>query len=38
MYAYRMTLRIDMRVIGLLCRVDVIGGTNGSGGGGVLCD
>ena len=29
MYAYRMTLMIDVHVIGLLCRVDVA--TNGSG-------
>ena len=40
MCAYRMTLVIDMRAIGLLCRVHVAisGGTDGPGGRSVLCD
>ena len=38
LYACRMTLVIDVHVIGLLCRVDkaISRGTDGSGGGGAL--
>ena len=38
MYAHRMTLMIDMRIIGLLYRVDVAIENRWVRGGGVHCD